>query len=214
MRIVKSVILGAALLASIPGVAQAQDRRFHFNVSFGPTFIAGELGNRFSTGLGPAVGVTYDINDRIGIQAEYAFRRFHAEKYVDTVFGQFTAYHDTHQIDANLIFNLTPRDSSVRAYLVAGGGAYYRRLTITEYIGTGIVCDPYWYICGTVPITDVKGARGGWDGGVTFGGGVGFRMGEDGEFFVESKYHHVFGPTFNGTKVDGQYIPLSFGFRF
>jgi hypothetical protein len=211
MRFVKSLILGTALLASIPGAAQAQDRRFHFNISFGPTFIAGELGNRFSTGLGPAVGVTYDINDRIGIQVEYAFRRFHAENYI----GLFTAHHDTHQIDANLIFNLTPRTSSVRVYLAAGGGAYYRQLTITEYLGSAIGCDPYWYICGSVPITDVVGSRGGWDGGVTFGGGVGFKMGDDGEFFVESKYHYVIGPTFaDGTRVDGHYIPLSFGFRF
>jgi hypothetical protein len=49
---------------------------------------------------------------------------------------------------------------------------------------------------------------------VTFGGGVGFRMGEDGEFYIESKYHFVPGKTQNGGNADGHYIPLSFGFRF
>ena len=91
MRIVKSVILGAALLACIPGVAQAQDRRFHFNVGFGPTFITKDLGDRFSTGFGPSAGVTFDVTNRIGVQAEYSFNRFHAENYVDLLGGHFTA---------------------------------------------------------------------------------------------------------------------------
>jgi hypothetical protein len=224
MRFVKSFILGAALLASIPGVAQAQDRRFHFNVGFGPTFITKALGDRFSTGFGPSAGVTFDVTNRIGVQAEYSFNRFHAENYVDLLGGHFTAHHDSHQIDFNLIFNLTPRDSSVRAYISGGGGAYYRSVTVTEYVGTGIVCDPYWYICGTVPITDVVGTRGGWDGGLNIGGGVGFRMGEDGEFYIESKFHYAKGPATIGSglatgtstngKADGYYIPLTFGFRF
>ena len=63
-----------------------------------------------------------------------------------------------------------------------------------EYVGNGVICDPYWYVCGTYPIEDVVGSRGGWDFGFNVGGGVGFGLGESAEFYVEMKYHYVAGP--------------------
>ena len=221
MRIVTSILLGAALLVATPGVASAQ-RRVHFNVGGGPTFIASDLGDIFSTGWGPAVGVTFDVTDRVGIQFEYAFRRFHAENYIDSFLGAYTGYHDTNQLAFNLMFNLTPADSSVRVYVAGGPGAYYRRATVTEYIGSGIVCDPYWYVCGSYPITDIVGSRDSWDFGFNVGGGVGFKIGETAEFTIESRFHWVKGPEITPIsgapatpgKADGYYIPLTFGFRF
>ena len=74
---------------------------------------------------------------------------------------------------------------------------YYRSVEITEYLGNGVICDPYWYVCGTYPIEGVVGSRGGWDFGFNFGGGVGFGIGETAEFFVETRYHYVWGPEFD-----------------
>ena len=227
MRIVRAMLIGAAILAFIPADAAAQERRFHFNVGGGPTFPAGNLGDRVRTGLGPAVGFTWDFTDYFGIGFEYAFRRFHAENYVDFFQGTFTGYHDTHQLAGNFVFNLNGRGARIRVYALAGVGAYYRDVNITEYIGSGIVCDPWWYICGTYPITDVVAEKGGWDMGINVGGGVGFKMGEDAEFYVESRYHWVQGRDIQapsgfplppgvggGGNTTGHYIPLTFGFRF
>ena len=221
MRIVKSLFLGAALLALIPGAASAQDKKIHFHFGGGPTFGAGDLGDVFSTGWGPAVGVTFDVNERIGLQFEYAFRWFSAENYVDTFAGVFTANHRTNQLAFNMTFNITPRDSGARVYAILGPGAYHREVEITEYVGSGIVCDPWYYICGTYPITDVVGQRGGWDFGFSVGGGVGFKMAEDAEFTIETRYHFVKGPTpesnvpsLSAKSTDGHYYPLTFGFRF
>ena len=224
MRMVKSMLLGVAILACVPAMAGAQERPWHFYFGGGPTFIAGGLGDRFSTGVGPAVGFTYDFNSRVSFGFEYAFRRFHAENWVDTFGGSFTAYHDTNQLAFNIIFNITPADSRARVYAIAGPGAYYRKATITEYVGSGIICDPYWYICGSYPITDIVAARGGWDFGFNVGAGVGFKLGqsEDAEFTIESRYHFVAGPEITppagsgltGGKANGYYIPLTFGFRF
>ena len=50
------------------------------------------------------------------------------------------------------------------------------------------------YVCGAYPVTSVVGSRGGWDFGFNVGAGVGFKMGDDAEFFVESRYHYVAGP--------------------
>ena len=102
---------------------------------------------------------------------------------------------------------------------------YYRSVEITEYIGNGVICDPYWYVCGTYPIEGVVGSRGGWDFGFNIGAGVGFGIGETAEFFVESRFHHVWGPEFDSSllpagsedrsgSANGTYYPLTFGFRF
>ena len=99
---------------------------------------------------------------------------------------------------------------------------YNRKVEITEYVGNGIICDPFWYVCGAYPITGVVGSRGGWDFGYDLGGGLGFSIGETAEFYVEMRYHQVFGPEFTppagvigtGGNTNGTYYPLTFGIRF
>ena len=71
------VFLAATLLALTPSVGSAQERRFHVNFGGGPTFNAGDLGDHFENGWGPAIGITIDSpNDRVGFQFEYAYRWF------------------------------------------------------------------------------------------------------------------------------------------
>ncbi|HEX5214501.1 MAG TPA: hypothetical protein VFV98_03510, partial [Vicinamibacterales bacterium] len=111
-----------------------------------------------------------------------------------------------------------------RFYVVGGLGSYNRSVEITQYVGSGIICDPYFYICGTYPINEVIGERGGWDFGYNIGGGVGFKIAETAEFYVDFKYHYVAGPEVSATnpltgnttsrKATGYYYPITFGFRF
>ena len=68
----------------------------------------------------------------------------------------FSANHQTHQLDFNLVANLTRPGAPVRGYVIGGPGAYYRKVEITQYIGSGIICDPYWYVCGVYPVSDVR----------------------------------------------------------
>jgi hypothetical protein len=117
-----------------------------------------------------------------------------------------------------------PAGSAVRPYFIVGPGMYNRKVEITEYVGNGIICDPYWYVCGAYPITGVVGSRGGWDFGFNAGGGVGFGIGETAEFYVEMRYHYVWGPEITpeagapagstGGNTNGTYYPLTFGLRF
>ncbi len=226
MSVKRFVCIGVTCLALTPSLGRAQDRRIHVNVGGGPTFNAGDLGDHFGNGWGPAIGVTLDApNGRFGFQFEYAYRYFDIKDDVPVLNAtRFSANHQTHQLDFNLVGNLAGPDSAVRPYVVAGPGAYYRKVEITEYVGTGVICDPYWYICGTYPITDVVGSRGGWDFGFNVGGGVGFRFSENAEFFIEMRYHTVMGPeigptatptgTTTGGSSNGSYYPLTFGFRF
>ena len=92
------------------------------------------------------------------------------------------------------MFNLAPSGNAVRPYVVAGPGAYYRKVEITEYVGSGVICDPWYYVCGIV--SGRRGAR------------IARRLGlrvqrrrrrrvQDrrvAEFFVETRYHYVAGP--------------------
>jgi opacity protein-like surface antigen len=227
MRIVPVVFLGAVLMAFTPAASSAQDRPIHFNIGGGPTFVMGDLADKFDTGWGPAVGVTFDANEKIGFQFEYAYRWFAIPEETDASIGLLDANHQTHQLSGNIIATLTQPDSPVRFYVAAGPGMYYRKVEITRYAGTGVICDPYYYVCGSYPVEAVLGSRGGWDFGINVGAGVGFALGDSGEFFVESKYHYVWGPeissstqlpsTFEGSGgsgTNGSYLPLTFGFRF
>src|SRR4051794_10456019 len=134
MRIAKAYLLCAALLALSPGAASAQDRLVHVNIGGGPTFAGGDIGNVFSTGWGPAIGVTF--GNKVAFQFEYAYRWFTVEDYVDASLGQFSANHKTHQFDFNLMANLTKEDSPVRLYILGGPGVYQRNIEITKYSGT------------------------------------------------------------------------------
>jgi hypothetical protein len=227
MRIRVLVFIAATAFALTPAVSGAQEKRIHVNLGGGPTFIAGDLGERFGTGWGPAVGVTFEnASNRLGFQFEYAYRWFDIKD--DAPFfgaSRFSANHQTHQLDFNIIANLAPPEAALRPYIVAGPGMYHREVEITEYIGSGVICDPYYYICGTYPVTDVIGSRGGWDFGFNIGGGVGFGIGESAEFYVETRYHYVAGPEIEpetaagaaagtGGSTTGTYFPLTFGFRF
>ncbi len=223
MRIVNLVVFSAALLAVTPATGAAQDRPLHFNIGGGPTFIMGDLADRFEMGWGPALGITFDVNERVGVQFEYAYRWFGIPDETDIIAGRFSANHQTHELSFNMIADLTQPDSPVRFYVAGGPGMYNRKVEITEYVGNGVICDPYYYICGTYPIEAVIGSRGGWDFGFNIGAGVGFALGDEGEFFIESKFHYVWGPEIPaerpaagqaGGSTNGQYLPLTFGFRF
>ena len=227
MRRVSSMVFAVMLLALAPSATQAQERLWHVNFGGGPTFNMGDLGDNFGTGWGPAIGITIDApSHRFGFQFEYAYRWFNVNDDLPIGATRFSANHQTHQLAFNLIANMTPPDSAVRVYGTAGPGTYYRKVEITEYEGTGIICG--WYVCGSYPVSSVVGSRGGWDFGFNVGGGVGFRMGDDAEFFVETRYHYVGGPDVevppvaipaNSTgptthNTNGNYWPLTFGFRF
>jgi Outer membrane protein beta-barrel domain len=222
-----AIIIAAAVVFAAgltdPQPAAAQERRIHAHIGGGPTFPLGEVDERFKMGWGPALGASVDISPRVGLQFEYAYRLFELED--DREAGLISADHSMHQLDFNVMANLTAPDSNVHGYLLGGPGMYHRTVSITRYEGSGVICDPYLYVCGTYPIESVLGDRSSWDFGFNVGAGVGLRF-EGVEFYIESRYHYVWGQEVatNGTlpagqdtsslKTNSSYWPLTFGFRF
>src|SRR6187397_1150675 len=113
MRRTTVIFLGSALLALTATTASAQnDKRVHINFGGGPTIPSGEIGKRFSTGWGPAIGVTFDANPKVGFQFEYAYRWMGIsddDLAVNPLLAgtNLDANHQTHQLDFNLVLNLT-----------------------------------------------------------------------------------------------------------
>ena len=63
------------------------------------------------------------------------------------------------------------------------------------------------------------GRRSTWDPGVNLGGGVAIRLGGSAAFYIEARWHHTWGPTFTGLdgveqRANGDYFPVTFGFKF
>ncbi len=72
-----------------------------------------------------------------------------------------------------------------------------------------------------VSVDNILGDRSSNDFGINFGGGVTF--GKEVKFYVEARFHYVWGPTINppagattttNLSTNAQYFPITFGVRF
>ena len=231
----KKVFVGAFLVSLIaaPALAQYNDRAVHLNIGGGFTVPVSDVSERFGTGGGFNIGMIVEppATPMFGFQVEYSFNSLDGEDKFIPLFATPTAigdgqaliesHHDMHYINFNGMLK-TPGTSLVKAYAVGGTGAYYRSVSLTTPdVGFTTWCDPYWYVCypTAVEIDRVVGDRSSWDAGVNIGGGITIGLGEDALFYVETRWHYMWGPEFTDGEgvtrnANGQYFPVTFGFRF
>jgi opacity protein-like surface antigen len=113
----------------------------------------------------------------------------------------------------NLVYRV-PLGRAVRAYALAGVGAYHERIELTQslYIsgayGGAYYCDPFYYYCDGVAPADVVASHDvtkfGWNAGI----GIEFPLYYGGAWFIEARYHRI------ETTHPIEYIPLEIGYRF
>jgi opacity protein-like surface antigen len=93
-------------------------------------------------------------------------------------------------------------------YGIAGIGAYYTRVQLTE-VGFGYICNPWWYYCyygtGNAVVVSNSATKFGWNAGL----GVAWNLNGGSSLFVEARYTWV-----DTSSVKLEYIPLLFGVRF
>jgi len=93
-------------------------------------------------------------------------------------------------------------------YLLAGIGAYYTQVQLTE-VGYGYVCNPWWGYCyvgtGNAVVASNASTRFGWNAGA----GVGFKLPSGVTLFVEARYTWI-----DTSNQRIEYIPVLFGVRF
>ncbi len=217
------------LVAAAPARAQG-DNPVHVNIGGGFTVPISEAADRFGTGGGFNIGVTFDPSPVFGIQVESSYNRLAGEERtiplsaspgVDAITnGIIESHHTMHYIDFNGI--VRPASGAVKPYGIGGFGMYYRTVSLTTPdVGFATFCDPYWYVCfpTAVSVDRIIGDRSSWDPGINIGGGVSIAIGEEAEFYVETRWHYMWGPEFTdldgvSQKANGQYFPVTFGFRF
>jgi opacity protein-like surface antigen len=232
-HVMKKLLFGAflaTLVAAAPARAQG-DRPVHLNLGGGFTMPVSDVSDRFSTGGGFNIGLILEPSPVFGLQVEYSFNSLSGEDKTIGVSATPTAiangtaliesHHDLHYINFNGILKPSG-DSAVKPYAIGGGGMYYRNVSLTTPdVGFATYCDPYWYVCfpTAVSVDRIVGERSSWDPGIDLGGGVTVGLGESAVFYVETRWHYVWGPEFtdlNGVsqKANAQYFPVTFGFRF
>jgi opacity protein-like surface antigen len=234
----RDLIAVAFIVLATGAPASAQDRPIAMNFGAGVAIPITGLNDAFNTGWNGTLGMTWNVTPKVGIQAEYVYDRLGGPERQFTISqtptptaddptGLIQSNHQIHTGTFNLIYRpqLEKSGRSRGLYLLAGPGIYHRLVQLTSpSVGYTSVCNPYWYICypSTVPVTRIIGDRSSNDFGVNVGAGLTF--GSDPKFYIETRYHYVWGPKIRPevTPLDGAseystnagYIPITFGVRW
>jgi len=222
----RTLAMLACVVLATPAAGYAQDKAAEFNFGGGFSFPSGNIKDTFDTGWNGTIGVTFNVSPVVGIQTEYMYQHF------DGPTRQFANVQPVSQDDALLsiesnqqvhagTFNLVIKShgSAVGGYVLAGPGVYHRIVQLTSpSVGFASVCDPYWLVCYPVPVStdQILGDRSSTDFGMNFGGGITF--GRAAKFYVEARYHYVWGKKLEAGgqpfSTNSAYFPVTFGFRF
>jgi len=234
----KLVLAGLALLV-VAAPVSAQDKPVTFNIGGGVLFPLGGFKDAFNTGWNGSVGATFNISPTLGIQGEYSYNWMPGPEKTITVFPTpgggvgsnqlIESNHHMHVGTFNAVFTPARSDSRIGGYALGGVGFYHRTVELTSpSVGYASFCDPYYNWCypALVFVDRIIGNRSSTDFGIKFGGGVTFGT-DVAKFYVETRFHYVWGPEVNpqvdaigGTTLpsdfstNAQYFPIIFGVRW
>jgi hypothetical protein len=223
-RIIGGLFLMGLIAMSSP--AAASDKPFSFSIGGGIATPVGGAGESLGSGGQVTLGLGYEVQPRVTVFGEYNFSSL-GNKSIDvpqplsTTVAIFTGSGWYQYGGGGVTF--TPWQSGkASVYVLGGAGVYYRSVYVTTpATGLVTVCRPDWFICfpTAVTIDEIVASRNTTDPGVSFGGGFTYRLSDLASFFVEARYHYVWGPEVQnasgGTdKASAQFFPITFGFRF
>jgi opacity protein-like surface antigen len=234
------LVFVAASLAAMPTAAQ-DVKPIQLSIGGGWTGVYGAAKDHLGGAGNFTLGVIFNVNPIISLQGEYAWNGAKKKQLSlpvePTPVGgtpvptNFFADGNMQYGDFNVLVH-APTHGKAQPYGIVGAGVYYRPVNITTPgVGYTTVCDPWWYVCypALVSVDQVVGSRSSTDFGMNFGGGVNFKFHEHASFYVEVRYHYIWGPSPNtgnvptqpiagadvvSTKGNAQFLPITFGFRF
>ena len=186
MNSIRSVVLGAALMASVgaaPAVAQSGAQ---FSLGGGLTLPLGDFGDAAGTGFHGLAAVAFaPANFPVGFQIDGMFHRLGIDD--DPIGGDVDANFQIIQGTANAVYRfVTAEDTKVRPYLIGGVGLYNSKLTGDD-VPAGLDSET--------------------DFGINAGAGFDFVAGAVG-LFVEGRFHNIF------TEDEStNFIPITVGVR-
>jgi opacity protein-like surface antigen len=228
------------VIAAAPAAAQDY-KPVDVNFGFGWAIPSADFKNSFDVGWNGTIGATFNLNPNLGFQAEYIYARMNGPDRTISVTatpiaaaatnGLIESNHQMHIGSFNVIYKGQSSDHPVGGYVLGGAGIYHRLVQLTSpSVGYTTVCDPYWYVCypAAVSVDAIIGDRSSNDFGIDFGGGVTF--GREAKFYVESRYHYVWGKSVtpsattlpsstaatcsSGCSTNATYFPITLGVRW
>jgi hypothetical protein len=219
--------LGAVLLlgGTAPAMAQvyyggygpAADYPLHWYVDAGYSATTGQTSNYLDNGWNIGGGVQWRPQPGpFSLRGDLSYSRYDATNqllYEGSVENQTqinNGWGDIFTFDLDGVFDI-PLGGGVKAYLMAGGGGAYRRISLTQTAGFGgSYCDGWAGFCsggfypGDLLVDRETTTRWEWNAGA----GINFPLWGGQSWFIEAKYTQM------QTPVPTSFIPVRVGFRF
>jgi len=224
-RMIVGLVLTGVIAAATP--AAGQDKPLSFNIGGGFTVPVGGVTDSLGIGGQVTLGLSYGVKDNVAVAGEYTFSSLGSKGLTvpqPLIAGGSAVFSGSGWFQyAGGTVQFTPWVSGkATAYVLGGMGVYHRSVYVTTpATGLVTVCDPSWFICFPTAVTvdKVVGSRGSTDPGFSVGGGVTYKLSNLATFYAEARYHYVWGPDVQNasggtTNANGQFFPLTFGFRF
>lgn len=199
-----------------------ENSRINTNVAFTLSAPLNPLAQSTNFGWGVVIGAGYNISHRHAIVAEFLWNRLQPTPEALTPFrvalhsADVNGHGNLFAWTANYRYEL--RGHSLGAYVIGGGGFYYRNahLSKTVVVGQGTSCTPAWlwwgFVCSNGQVESDQTLASSASGAFGFNGGIGFTVKVDEpryRFYVESRYHYA-----PNSRINTQLIPISIGIRF
>ena len=234
----KKLLFGAflvTLVAATPARAQG-DRPVHLNIGGGFTMPVSDVSERFGTGGGFNIGVDLRAATRrcrhpgrIRVQRPRRRRRRRSRssprpsRRCSPDEALIESHHTMHYVNFNGISADAGRPALFKPYAIGGTGMYYRsrepddaRRRVHHVLRSLLV-----RLLSDAPSRSTRSsaiARRGIPAS-TSAAASRFALGEAALFYVETRWHYMWGPEFTDgdgviQNANGQYLPVTFGFRF
>jgi hypothetical protein len=238
MRRVMSLLFVAAVVAAVPAQAQNEEPPhllpFEVHVGGGYTFSMSSVRQYLGDGYHVNTGLTLSLTPVLGFQVEYSYNGL-GKKTVNVPGGTLPSGVTVVPVSADMNmqygnFNLVvrpPTRGRVKPYLISGVGVYYRPVKVTAPTAGYVpgYCYPYYYVCypgGAVVVDQTLASATTTGFGIDVGGGMFVLMSREagGGFYIESRYHYMWGPELKDDqgvshgKANGQFLPITIGLRF
>jgi hypothetical protein len=189
------------------GTLSAQEvSHFTFEASGGFTQTVGSTGRYLDDGWNIGAGAGFNLNSYLGVLGEVGYTSFGFNSTTLANLGYPNGGVNVFSATIDPIVHLTPR-SHFDLYAIGGGGLYHWN---QNFSAPGGVVTPF--ASGSFPIVipntgqEYSENKPGWNAGM----GIAFGTKWHGKIFAEARYVHVF---LNGGER-GDYVPVSFGFRW
>jgi opacity protein-like surface antigen len=217
----RTLVASALLLAGLAAasmVADAQDARMiHWHLMGGYSEPVGTTADYLQGGylVGGGFSVTPSPNGPLDVRFDLSYSEHTATNTLLDIGQQATSTRIDNGTGSfwsgtgNLVFHV-PIVYGVRAYGIAGIGAYHSRVELTQQVPYGYgyyYCDPFSGFCygsGDALVSSSGVTKFGWNAGA----GVEFSLPYGQSWFIEARYHRI------STDRPIEYVPIAIGYRF